>query len=45
MKVLIVGSAIYIAFLNEITICQLCNDDLREEFEEEGYNCDDWDEM
>ena len=28
---------------HEITICQLCNDDLREEFEEEGYNCDDWD--
>ena len=30
---------------DEMTICQLCNDDLREEFEEEGYNCDDWDEM
>lgn len=29
---------------DEITICQFCNDDLREEFEEEGYNCDDWDE-
>ena len=29
---------------DEITICQLCNDDLREEFEEEGYDCDDWDE-
>jgi hypothetical protein len=29
---------------HEITICQLCNDDLREEFEEEGYKCDDWNE-
>ena len=28
----------------EITICQFCNDDLKEEFEEEGYKCDDWDE-
>lgn len=28
----------------EITICQMCNDDLIEEFKEEGYNCDDWDE-
>ena len=53
MKVFIVGTAIYIYCLfkgdskdprNEITICQLCNDDLREEFEEEEYNCDDWDE-
>ena len=29
---------------DEITICQFCNDDLKEEFEEDGYNCDDWDE-
>ena len=29
---------------DEITICQFCNDDLKEEFEEEGYKCDDWDE-
>ena len=28
----------------EITICQFCNDDLREEFEEDGYKCDDWEE-
>jgi hypothetical protein len=27
----------------EITVCQNCNDELIEEFKEEGYNCDDWD--
>ena len=25
-------------------ICQYCNDDLREEFEEDGYTCDDWED-
>ena len=28
----------------EITICNICNDDLIEEYKEDGYNCDDWDE-
>ena len=28
----------------EITICTTCNDDLSEDFKQDGYNCDDWDE-
>ena len=28
----------------EITVCQTCNDELIEEFKEEGYNCDDWED-
>tara|TARA_B100000900_G_scaffold416164_1_gene449641 strand:- start:3483 stop:4217 length:735 start_codon:yes stop_codon:yes gene_type:complete len=28
----------------EMTICVNCYEDLREQFKQEGYNCDDWDE-
>ena len=30
--------------IRELIICQYCNDDLREEFEEDGYTCDDWED-
>ena len=28
----------------EITVCQICNDELIEEFKGEGYKCDDWED-
>tara|TARA_R100001591_G_C4230271_1_gene151672 strand:+ start:107 stop:526 length:420 start_codon:yes stop_codon:yes gene_type:complete len=28
--------------IDELTICRYCNDDLKDEFKEEGYRCDDW---
>jgi hypothetical protein len=28
----------------EMTICLTCYEDLKEQFKQEGYNCDDWDE-
>ena len=29
---------------SEITICETCNADLKEEFQQDGFKCDDWEE-